>query len=225
VASYLRQNREGRADSAPERRTMARPPTGQIIERQGKHGRSFGIRFRACGRRHYLTLDVATRADAETELKNVLADVRRGIWKPPAEPVIEGPQETPTFHAYASQWHAARKGIVKPRTSEWEKWALSGHLLPVLAARRVNDIDAGAVRAYIAAKQAEGVLSARSSTQPSASSLSCSQRPSRTTCWPSTPSRGGGSSRLGSPPAGGWSRTSSPTCSTRARLRAGRSSA
>jgi integrase len=63
---------------------------------------------------------------------------------------------------YSSQWHSGRKTIVKARTSEWEKWALSGHLLPFLAARRMSDIDGGIVRAYVSAKRAEGVLGARS---------------------------------------------------------------
>jgi len=65
---------------------MSRPATGQVLERHGKRGRSFGIRFRAYGRRHYVTLDVATEAEARAELANVLADVRRGIWSPRQSP-------------------------------------------------------------------------------------------------------------------------------------------
>ena len=146
---------------------MARPPTGQVIERRGKRGRTYALRFRAYGERRYVTLGTAdegwTQARAEQELANVLADVRRGIWKPPVEPLaVKTPREAPTFHEYASAWHEGRKAIVKPRTTEWEKWALSNHLLPSLATRPVDEIDAAAVRAYVAAKQSEGVLSARS---------------------------------------------------------------
>jgi len=140
-----------------------RPPTGQVIECQGKRGHRFAIRFRAYGRRHYLTLNVATRAEAEEELERTLAAVKLGIWVPPHEPAAaEAPREAPTFHVYASQWHATRKTTVKPRTSDWEKWALSGHLLSFFSSRRVSDVYGGAVRAYVSAKQAEGVLGARS---------------------------------------------------------------
>ena len=140
---------------------MARPPTGQVVVLDRKRGRVFALRFRAYGQRQYLTLDVSSEREAELELQNLLADVRRGTWKPPAEPVVI-PKEVPSFHAYASEWHARRKGIVKPRTSEWQKWALSHHLLPHLATRLVSDVDGSAVRAYVAAKRAEGVLGARS---------------------------------------------------------------
>ena len=67
---------------------MARKPTGGIVTRQGKNGTTYQLRFLADGRRQYLTLGSAAdgwdRAKAEAELQNVLADVRRGVWKPPA---------------------------------------------------------------------------------------------------------------------------------------------
>jgi hypothetical protein len=46
-----------------------------VIERRGKRGVTYGLRFRAYGRRHYVTTDATTRGEAETELANVLADV------------------------------------------------------------------------------------------------------------------------------------------------------
>ena len=73
------------------RRMMARPPCGQVLDREGKRGKTFAIRFRAYGTRQYVTLGTAdegwTHATAEQELANVLADVRRGIWRP-AEPRV-----------------------------------------------------------------------------------------------------------------------------------------
>jgi hypothetical protein len=60
---------------------------GQVLERRWKHGRGYALRFRAFGERQYLTLGLAsdgwTRKRAETELGNVLADVRRGTWIAP----------------------------------------------------------------------------------------------------------------------------------------------
>jgi integrase len=106
---------------------------------------------------------VATRAAAEDELERTLAAVKLGVWTPPRASVAdEAPSEVPTFHLYSSQWHLARKGHVGDRTSEWEKWALSNHLLPVLATLPLDKIDGSTVRSYVSAKQAEGVLGARS---------------------------------------------------------------
>src|SRR5262245_43296582 len=113
---------------------MARPATGQVVEREGKRGRTYGIRFRACGRRWYLTADAATRAEAEIELENVLADVRRGLWRPPQPaPAVEVLSEEPTFHVLASEWLERRRHEVDARTVDHWRWALSGHLLPALA--------------------------------------------------------------------------------------------
>lgn len=65
---------------------MPRTPSGQVLDFERAAGRTFALRFRAYGKRRYLTLGTAaegwTRAAAEQELANVLADVRRGIWKP-----------------------------------------------------------------------------------------------------------------------------------------------
>jgi hypothetical protein len=63
---------------------MPRPATGQVIVDKRRRSPTFGLRFRAYGRREYIALGTAkegwTRAKAQTELQNVLADVRRGIW-------------------------------------------------------------------------------------------------------------------------------------------------
>jgi hypothetical protein len=141
---------------------MARPPTGQIIERRGARGRSFGIRFRAYGRRHYVTLDVATRAEAEAELGNVLADVRRGIWQPrESEPVTPRRVDEPTFHEFASEWLEMRTGEgLAGRTIEDYRWALTHHLLPWFKDHRLVEITAFEVDRYKVAKAAEGVLGA-----------------------------------------------------------------
>jgi len=93
-----------------------------VLERRGKRGRAYAIRFRAYGERRYVTLGNAeegwTRQRAELELQNVLADVRRGTWRPPTpEPVVEQPQAEPSFHVFASAWVAARKPTVRSSTS------------------------------------------------------------------------------------------------------------
>jgi hypothetical protein len=58
---------------------MARKPTGQVIERRGKRGTTYGLRFRACGPREFVTAATTTRQEAERELTHILADVERGL--------------------------------------------------------------------------------------------------------------------------------------------------
>jgi integrase len=112
---------------------VARPPTGAIVERQGKDGTArFAIRFRVPGLgRQYQTLDVRTKAEAERELAHTLADVERGLWQPPrSAPIVEEPKLEQTVHEFASEWYRHREleGLA-PRTLDDFRWALSGHLL------------------------------------------------------------------------------------------------
>lgn len=135
---------------------MARPPTGQVLERRGARGTTYAIRFRAYGKRHLVTLhDAADRRSAEVELENVLADVRRGLWRAPAsEPVVEA-REEPTFHVFASEYVEARRGELRPRSVEALAWALSGHLLPYFARHKLSAITAEEVDRYRVAKVRE----------------------------------------------------------------------
>src|ERR1700752_3196175 len=87
---------------------MGREMGGQVLQLDRKTGRIFALRFRAYGKRRYLTLGTAeegwTRQRAEEELQNVLADVRRGIWRPPASERGATARPDPTFHEFASEW-------------------------------------------------------------------------------------------------------------------------
>jgi hypothetical protein len=84
---------------------MPRRPTGQVLEVDRKGGRTYALRFRAYGQRRYVTLGTAengwTRAGAEQELANVLADIRRRIWKPEPSTSTKPPGLEPTFHVLA----------------------------------------------------------------------------------------------------------------------------
>jgi integrase len=139
---------------------MPRAPTGQIIERHGARGTRFGLRFRAYGHRHYVTAEATTRKAAELELQNILADVRRGLWRPvTTEP--EPPRRVPTFHEFASEWYAgkAQEGLGE-RTLEDYTWALSYHLLPYFGEMTLSQITKRDVDAYKAFKATDGVLGA-----------------------------------------------------------------
>ena len=140
---------------------MARPSTGQVIERTGKRGRAFALRFRAYGARQYVTLGSAEdgwdRQRAEDELKNVLADVRRGIWRPPETEQPAAPKEEPTFHGFASEWIAAREAEgLAPKTITDLRWSLTNHLLPYFGSEiRPSEIGPREVDAYKVAKARE----------------------------------------------------------------------
>jgi integrase len=143
---------------------MARPATGQIVERQGASGDVFrSLRFRAGGRRHTMPLGVVSRAEAERELGFVLADVARGTWRPPV--VVETPAEAevPTLHEYAESWWVRNEGRFAAKTRVDYRWRLESHLLPFFGDYRIDALTFDLVERYIAAKLAEDKpLSARS---------------------------------------------------------------
>jgi integrase len=138
---------------------MARETTGQVIERKGKHGMTYATRVRAYGQRHYLTLghthDGYTRRRAETELQNILADIRRGIWQPPQPEPAPTPAQDPTFHEFASQWLDGLRHELAPRTIEDYELALTHHLLPFFKNHRLSQITAQETDRYKAAKVRE----------------------------------------------------------------------
>lgn len=138
---------------------MARKATGQVVERDGAGGRTFALRFRAYGKRRYVTLGTAaegwTHAKAEEELANVLADVRRGIWMPSERSESQEPPPEPTFHEFASEWLESRRHEFAARTAEDYELALSHHLLPFFRDHRLSEITAQEVDRYKAAKVRE----------------------------------------------------------------------
>jgi integrase len=140
---------------------MTRQPTGQVVEdpRRG----TFGLRFRALGKRRYKGLGRCTQAEAEAELQNILADVRRGIWRPPTPtPAPEAPREVPTFHEFASEWFDAKRRELRPKTISDYSWRLTNHLLPHFASYPLSRITIQEVDRYRQAKVREGELSAES---------------------------------------------------------------
>lgn len=138
---------------------MARKATGQVIEVAGAGSRTFALRFRAYGKRHYVTLGSAadgwTQRKAGEELANVMADVRRGIWRPESKPDVGGPTQEPTFHEFASEWLDARRHEFAARTAEDYELALSHHLLPFFKDHRLSEITAQEADRYKAAKVRE----------------------------------------------------------------------
>jgi integrase len=131
-----------------------------VVERNRARGRVYGLRFSAYGERRFLTLpDGTTRAQAEEELANVLADVRRGMWRPDAPPPVE-PEGDPGFHRFASEWLAAVSPGLADKTRARYRWQLTHHVLPFFKDYPLRAIGVEAVDRYREQKVREGRLSA-----------------------------------------------------------------
>ena len=152
---------------------MARKSTGGVVEKQTRRGVSFGIRFRALGRRRFVHVgyaaDGVSRADAERELVYTLERVRRGEWHPPTEPDPNAHRETPTFHEAASDWFEAKRTEggregrgLRPSSEAGLRWQLEIHLLPTFARMRLDAIGPEDVDRWRRAKVREGRLNATS---------------------------------------------------------------
>ena len=139
---------------------MPRPATGQVILDPRRKTPTFAIRFRAYGKRHFVRLgtveDGWTRRRAQTELDNILADVRRGIWRPADPEAIPEPFVEPTFHEFATSWFNDSQAEWKVKTRADYEWQLSCHLLPFFAEHRISAITIAEVDRYRRTKLAEG---------------------------------------------------------------------
>ncbi len=153
---------------------MARNATGGVLTTVLTDGtRKFRLRFSVAGERQDLILHERpdcqcgcgrgwNERTARTELGNVQARVRAGVWKRPAPPAIPNPpDQIPTFHQYASTWlEAKREGTIgdKPlSTSTYSSYRtnLSLHLLPFFARYRLDQIDRQLCLAFKAHKLRE----------------------------------------------------------------------
>ncbi len=105
-----------------------------------------------------------TRARAELELQNVLADVRRGLWKPTQ--IATSAQTGPSFHEFASEWFDAirSEGLANSTLLDYE-WQLTHHLLPFFASHSLGEITIAEVDRYRQLKVREGRISATSTNK------------------------------------------------------------
>jgi len=131
---------------------MEKRARGEIRVHQRADGlRTYSLRFRVNGSRQSLTLGTDaegwTRRRAERKLDDVLAEVRAGVWQPPAPP-DPADSRGATFHEFASRWWAARKAELRPKTQADYEWQLGKHLLPFFANVRLSEIDIALVERY-----------------------------------------------------------------------------
>ena len=142
---------------------------GEVLVRERTRGEVYALRFWAYGNRRYKTLGYEHEGwawgKAEEELQNILADVRRGLWVPPAKRKRRGAEEAARadvshFGEFASGLVAEREGQVAEKTSAHERWAL-GHVLPFFGDWALGEIDVEAIDEYRAFKVRESEARAR----------------------------------------------------------------
>jgi integrase len=139
------------------RRHLGERCENNVLERPYGGSKVFALRFRAYGRRRYLTLGTPeegwTRRRGEEEMDVIRAEVERGTWVPPPPRHLaavgdrgRGDDAVP-FGSFAMSQVKERRTEVRPATSEYWGWAL-GHLLPFFADWPLTKIDVWAVDAY-----------------------------------------------------------------------------
>jgi integrase len=143
---------------------MARHATGQIVERQDSTGAvRRSLRFRAGGKRHTVPLGVVSRADAERELRGVMADIERGVWRSAVVAEIPADVPAPTFHEFSEMWWQLNVRQWAPKTVRDYEWKLEYHLIPFFGERLLSEITVSEVERYAAEKLGEdGGISPRS---------------------------------------------------------------
>ena len=130
---------------------MARPATGQVLERRGKRSTTYAIRFTLpSGERRQIRLgseaDGWSHRRAEEELHAVLADLRRGRPNDLAAP--SGQRPDPLFAEFAHEWFERVRGELAPKTVIDYEWQLVRHLLPYFGAMPLSAITAQEVDRY-----------------------------------------------------------------------------
>jgi len=147
----------------------ARHSTGGVVVDTRRKSPVYALRFRALGKRQYVTLGTEaegwTKKKAEDELRRELMKVELGIWQPPAPAPIAATPATetdPSFHEFASRWFHLKEGGWRPNTKAAYKWEVTDHLLPFFAGHRLSQITVAEVDRYRQQKVREGRLSAES---------------------------------------------------------------
>lgn len=140
---------------------MGRPAKGTIVPPKNP-GESWALRIPWEGKRPYVTLgpeeDGWDRAKAEEECDYIMAQVRRGVWKPPQAPKTKKTKADQTFLEFSNEWWALYEHEWTPRTKKDYKWALELHVLPWFGEMLLTEITKEEVDRFKAAKLKEGRL-------------------------------------------------------------------
>lgn len=132
---------------------MARNVRGAVVQHTGRDGRIYrALRFTAHGKRRYVSLGPISEAEAQRELRHVLADLERGTWRPRTHLANPEADRVPTLRAFAEQWWVRNERQLARSTRVDYRWRLDGHLLPFFGGYPLDEISFDLVERYIAAK-------------------------------------------------------------------------
>ncbi|HEV7492526.1 tyrosine-type recombinase/integrase [Baekduia sp.] len=151
---------------------------GAVLERATTKGTVYALRFSAGEHgRQYVTLgrerDGWTRERADEELSYVIAQVQRGVWRPPRRATPDAAaaetRQMPTFGEFARQWLDAQKieggrrgsGLTEAGAADLT-WRLRKHLLPHFARVPLDQITVEDVDQFRRLKVREGEIGATS---------------------------------------------------------------
>lgn len=136
-----------------------RRPRGQVVDVGGR-GDTWSLRFHYQGVRHYVQTEARTRVEAELELENIWADIRRKLWTPPAKQGPVAVDDDPLFADYRIEWFDRQRPRLKSQRSiENLTWAIEKHLAPFFDSYRIKEIDIRDVDAFATAKLRARTLS------------------------------------------------------------------
>lgn len=162
------------AKDPPGRRAQRRDATGQLVERHGTRGMTWGIRFRMPGgRRSFTTVgrswEGCDRREAERRAGVVLAQARLGQWRTPEDRERERQEreaaraQVPLFSSFARTWLGERIALggrdgsgLSPAGAEDLEWRV-GHLEAWFGGMPLDAIDPREVEAYALAKRTAAV--------------------------------------------------------------------
>ncbi len=85
-----------------------------------------------------------------------MADVERGVWRPPESQPTAETNLDPTFHEFASEWFEGAKGEWREKTRLDYQWQLANHLLPFFRNHLLGQITVREIDRYRQSKVAEG---------------------------------------------------------------------
>jgi len=148
-----------------------RKKEGEVIVRITKKGRKFALRFRAYGKRRYVTLGYEGEGDPPLDderageiLDDTLADVRRKLWVAPSPRKPKSKEDAGDaggkakgpilFGPFAKSLVEDRKDHVSENQHDYREWGLS-HLIPFFGEVPLLEIDAELIDEYVVFKVKE----------------------------------------------------------------------
>jgi integrase len=134
---------------------MPRRPGVQLRRRPREDGTiTYSLRVRVGGGDEAVPLGNSgegwDEARAERAREQLLAKIELGLWRPGQAATGTSPEGEPRFAELATDWLADRERnpVIRPRTTENDRWRLTRYLIPFFGEMRPSQITALALKQY-----------------------------------------------------------------------------